>query len=902
MPVPDDLTHSVTDQDATTGGELTLTATGAPPPTGVGRYELGDELARGGMGVVYRATDTAFGREVAVKVLQERYGPRSAGARRFADEARITARLQHPAIPPVHDMGTLPDGRPFLAMKLIHGRTLAELLAGRPDGADDRGRFVAVFEQICQAVGYAHAHHVIHRDLKPANVMVGAFGEVQVMDWGLAKILAGGAATAPQESPELSDHFEPPGGEDAATTAQTVTGSVLGTPAYMPPEQAAGEVEKIDARSDVFGLGAILAVILTGKPPFVGDTAEGTRQVAAKGKVADAFARLDGCGADQGLVALCKRCLCPEQAGRPADAGEVAKAVAELRQAADERARRAERDRAAAEARSAERRKRRRVMLGAAAVLALAVVGGLASVLAVQRRANADLAAKNAELAEARDAAVREETAAKKAEGEARTARTLADQNAQVAGMQATLALNTIQDLILQVSTKLNGPGLLDFKKSLLDTALARVDGVAQIYEKSTSKEATALAAQMELAKIYRQTGRADKAYPILKRCLEVARERVKIKNNSDPSRKNLAAVYFELAFCAEEFRRDMKESLNDNREALKLWEDIEKNPKLDDFPIDRKEVRAALAEAYTRIGTTEYRLGDVAAARENYRKAYALRLALVGEQKDNPKLKQDLSYSSMALAETSYRLGDPKRADEYYREALELREAMSGLKPKDPTVAAELAAVNYMIGEFKLKTGNLAEARKRLDKCKEIRESLVKADDKNAQLKRDLAIAYYRLGNLADREKDDKTAFAAFDAARHIEERLVSDDPGNDKRQIELMMSLAHVGQVDRAAGIAESQTARPSADNELRIDAARTFAQCARHAPADQTEKAHAFQVKAVDAIRAAIANGFKDRVYLESDPDLDPLRSRDDFKELLATIAPEPSSPEPTNAHPR
>src|SRR5262245_44244382 len=151
-------------------------------------YELFGEVGRGGMGVVYRARDLSLDRDVAVKLLQDDFPADSPVARRFADEARITAQLQHPGIPPVHDLGTLPDGRPFLAMKLIKGSTLDHLLAARPDPAHGRGRFMAAFEQVCQAVGYAHAHAVIHRDLKPANVMVGAFGEVQVMDWGLAKV------------------------------------------------------------------------------------------------------------------------------------------------------------------------------------------------------------------------------------------------------------------------------------------------------------------------------------------------------------------------------------------------------------------------------------------------------------------------------------------------------------------------------------------------------------------------------------------------------------------------------------------------------------------------------------------------------------------------------------------
>src|SRR5262245_54442 len=154
-------THPVADPAATTGWDDRPTAP-SPPATPANRYALGEEIARGGMGVVCRATDTVLGREVAVKVLQGRFGPASGAAHRFADEARITGQLQHPGIPPVHDLGTLPDGRPFLAMKLIKGRTLEELLRHRPDPAADRGRFVVVFESICQALAYAPAHDVIH--------------------------------------------------------------------------------------------------------------------------------------------------------------------------------------------------------------------------------------------------------------------------------------------------------------------------------------------------------------------------------------------------------------------------------------------------------------------------------------------------------------------------------------------------------------------------------------------------------------------------------------------------------------------------------------------------------------------------------------------------------------------
>ena len=192
--------------------------------------------------------------------------------RSIVRESKITARLPHPGIPPVHALGTLADGSPFLAMKLIAGQTLAEEMK-----TADRPRLLQAFTQVCQAVGFAHSRGVIHRDLKPANVMVGAFGEVQVMDWGLAKDLtsrevmdeprASEAQTVPivgTDANQMTDHRAP--GE--STDDRTHAGQVLGTPAYMAPEQARGEAA--DARADVFALGGILCAILTGQPPFSG--------------------------------------------------------------------------------------------------------------------------------------------------------------------------------------------------------------------------------------------------------------------------------------------------------------------------------------------------------------------------------------------------------------------------------------------------------------------------------------------------------------------------------------------------------------------------------------------------------------------------------------------------------
>jgi serine/threonine-protein kinase len=346
----------------------------------IGRYHIAGEIACGGVGVVLKGRDPDLGRDVAIKVLRAEHSARAEMVDRFVEEAQIAAQLQHPGILPVYELGIADARRPYFSMKLIKGRTLAALLAERTDPSRDRPRFLGIFEQVCQAMGYAHAKGVVHRDLKPSNVMVGAFGEVQVVDWGLAKVLAQRGAAEEHGRSDDASMVETLRTESAA---QSMAGSVFGTPAYMSPEQARGEVEQLDERSDVFSLGAILCEILTGSPPFSGDRRAALQQARNAG-LDDANRLLTSCEADAELVSVARRCLSANAADRPRDAGTVAEQVSAYLALLAERARNLELTAARSAAVARHERRARRLTLALASVILVAVCGLSAGTLWIQ--------------------------------------------------------------------------------------------------------------------------------------------------------------------------------------------------------------------------------------------------------------------------------------------------------------------------------------------------------------------------------------------------------------------------------------------------------------------------------------------------------------------------------------
>jgi len=356
-------------------------------PSTHSRYQVYGEIARGGVGIILKGRDVDLGRDVAMKVLRPDLLDRPGMTKRFVEEAQIAGQLQHPGIVPVYELGLENQRRPFFTMKLVRGQTLHLMLQKGRASFDDRQRLLRIFAKVCETVAYAHAKGVIHRDLKPANILVGQFGEVHVVDWGLAKVLTG----KPSSSVAASDSLYAQPIEtirSGASGAESLAGSIMGTPAYMAPEQARGEVDQLDERADVFSLGAILLEILTGQPPYVGESNR-LLALAADGKPTAALEKLHASDADPDLVVIVSKCLRFTPPERPANAGVVADMVNGHLESLERRAHEASLAAAQAQAIASGERRARRLTLALASTLLVATLIGVGGWLWISAQGDA---------------------------------------------------------------------------------------------------------------------------------------------------------------------------------------------------------------------------------------------------------------------------------------------------------------------------------------------------------------------------------------------------------------------------------------------------------------------------------------------------------------------------------
>ncbi|MEM7305469.1 MAG: serine/threonine-protein kinase [Planctomycetota bacterium] len=547
------------------------------------RYRTLNEVARGGMGSVLRVWDSDLRRTIAMKVMLERKvevkdaETRVASDRavsRFLEEAQVTGQLDHPGIVPVHELGLDDGGQLFFTMRLVRGRDLEQVLRAFDRGDEEWtvNRLLRVLLRVCEAMAFAHSKGVVHRDLKPANVMVGRFGEVYVMDWGLARVIGReDKRDLRLQTPALSI-VQTARAEERETgdlsPLMTMDGEVLGTPAYMSPEQALGDLHQLDQRADVYSVGAILYHILSGHMPYV-----------AKGERLGAFAVWDRVkkgppsgldveapGAPAELVAIAEKAMQREASARYPSMKELAEDLANF---LDGHVVRAYESGGFAELRKWVRRNRATSLASAAAV-ALALVG-LGSISYVEARANRDLEDKNTELVVANDAAetAREDAEVekqraddnarlaeeKRGEAEAREREAASERDAGERVIEFLAGLFESPDPSRTRGAEVTAKELLDHGAQSIEdgaggdpivwgrlrVAMGRAYHSLGLYDESTpllervwrdrrdllgADDIATLLAEKDLAEVYLDQGRYDEAEPLLLHALDSGRDR----------------------------------------------------------------------------------------------------------------------------------------------------------------------------------------------------------------------------------------------------------------------------------------------------------------------------------------------------------------------------------------
>jgi eukaryotic-like serine/threonine-protein kinase len=665
---------------------VTRSFSAGQPTAWNGRFRVVRRHASGGLGVVSVAIDDELDREVAFKEIKDKFADDDGMRARFVLEAEITGKLEHPGIIPVHGLGHDPTGRPFYAMRFIRGDSLAHAINRfhDPDGpfVDPTKRTLQLrellgrFLDVCNALAYAHSRGVLHRDLKPGNVMLGPFGETLVVDWGLALPLE-----------RVPEGHESPQGAVKSTKADSAAlpreqGAIIGTPAYMPPEQAEGANDRLGPRSDVYGLGAILYDLLTGKRPVEGTSLEQILHRVGHGEIKPP--RQVRPEIPAALEAVCLKAL----ALKPEDRYPTTRALA-----ADVKAWLADEPVSARRDPFAERArrwaKRNRIAVTAAAVALLVGLVGLGAVAAVQTKARNDLAIKNNELDRKNnelDHKNLELSVANKAKDEQR-------QRAEDREAQAIAAVKKFGDVIANEPELKKTPALEELRKRLLKEPLA----------------------------FFREL-----------------HDRLQVDRDTRPeSLERLAQASFDLGELTNEIG-DKQDALIAHREGLAIRQ------KLADAKPAFTKFQSDLAASHHYIGNLLSNTGKPAEALTAYDSALAIHQKLADANPSITMFQSNLAASHNNVGLLLRATGKPAEALKAYGSSLAIRQKLADANPTAAAFQSDLAMSHLNIGTLLSETGRTAESLKAHESVLAIWQKLADANPTVTQFQRDLAMSQY--------------------------------------------------------------------------------------------------------------------------------------------------------------
>jgi serine/threonine-protein kinase len=881
--------------------EETLTVQPVPPARR-DRYTLTTLHAKGGIGQVWRAHDAQLGRDIALKELRPERARDARLQRYFVAEAQVTGQLEHPGIIPVYELAQPGnEGSPFYTMRFVEGRTFTAAIRANHDkrqtGAagplDFRG-LVDAFVKVCQTLAYAHARGVIHRDLKGSNIVLGDFGEVIVLDWGFAKVLG-------QPEPERPSPPVVVAARDAAD--RTESGDVIGTPAYMAPEQAEGRLDQIDCRTDVYGLGAILYEILTGQPPFSGAFAdEVMRRVCEE---APARPRSLDAGVPPALEAVCLKALAKQPAERYPSAADLAHEVQQW--LADEPVTVYREPLSIRLGRWGRRHRTAVVSVGvglAAAVLFLAVLAGV--------------------IEQGRRRSVAEQQRTEDARRKTRAA--LDD-----VGSEAIDTLLTQQK------------ELTPEHKQLLRKMLAMYKEFAEDPGASPQTREEVADAHARMGRIRHRLGESEDAETAYGRARDLYARLAADFPSVPRYRLRLANSYNNLANLLQ--TKDGPEKTEPAYQAsITILEQLATDfPKV---PLYRLE----LARGHQNLAALLEATGQYEPAKKAYHAALQMKKQLADDFPEEPQYGQSLALSYSNLANLLVSKGELEEAEKAYHDAITIQKQLVGQFPQEPLYRKNLAQSQSSLGTvLEAKNDRHNEAKAAYEGAIAIQKDLVREFPALPEYREHLGATENNLAKLQGDRGQHRDAERTFQDALHIQQQLVAEFPTTSEYRNDLARTMINMArwlsanqQLVQARELLEKAephhraalngNAKNPSYQELfrmnRITLATTLAALGDHAAALQTAEqlsrlgwdppaeaydaacalalcipltgkkgnlsesqikaqAQEYGDRAMAMLRLAVTKGYSDGNHMKEDQDLASLRKRDDFQKLLAEL---------------
>jgi serine/threonine protein kinase len=738
------------ERNVSQSGAATEPATSTGAAKGL-RFRILRPHAKGGLGEVFVAQDQEVNREVALKEIQSRYAGRKVSRARFLLEAEITGGLEHPGIVPVYGLGTYPDGRPYYAMRFIKGDGLDSVIKqfhntdwSKKDVKErtlELRRLLRCFIDVCNAIEYAHSRGVLHRDLKPANIMLGKYGETLVVDWGLAKMVNRPDLASGAEEPQLQ-----PASESAS--AGTRLGTAVGTPSFMSPEQAAGQLDQIGPKSDVYNLGATLYMLLIGTPPFVDRDVDLILERVKRGQFIRP--RQFDPQVPKPLEAICLRAMALSPSHRYPSPRALADDLEHwLADEATMAYQEPWRERCLRWA----RRHKTWTQAAVATVSIVAITAVVASLLINQSRRN----------------------------------ESIARQSADESFLQAR---RTVDDFFTRISENklLNVPGLQPLRKELLEAASQYYQGFIKQRENDPSVRKELAETHYRLGLI---AGEVDNKAAALK-SLDQALALQQALRKEDLHSVELSVALANTCNAIGSIRQEMGEL----PEALRWFEEartireslVQRSPQ--DALLQRK-----LANSHNNLAAIFARQGKRDSADAEFEQANTMRANLARDNPNSPVYQRDLAQGYFNLAQYKKEADDLTGALEANAQAIA---AYQLLVDKDPRVIdhrRELAWAYRVRGDMQADMGEPQNALASFEHAREIAERLAQQNPLLLELQADVAAIYANIGRLKQRTAESPQAVDWYTRARTIRDQLVAADPTVERYRMDQASSELHLG-----------------------------------------------------------------------------------------------------------